>query len=154
VSTIIPQIGSFAIAMRVSGRGNSPRLITSRDRERPAELIISGGHPRGMVEEIEPVELAELLKGPEPAVVLLDVRESDERETARIEPSLHIPMDQVPDRLAEIPADRKIVVYCHHGTRSAMVAGFLEGEGFPRVANLTGGIDEWSHRVDRSVPRY
>ena len=107
-----------------------------------------------MVDSITPVELAELLKKNPTEVVLLDVREDDERAVGAIEPSLHIPMNSVPDRLAELPKDRRIVVYCHHGGRSFAVAGYLETEGFDRVTNLTGGIDDWSAAVDPNVPRY
>ncbi len=107
-----------------------------------------------MVEEILPAELAERLRSDGDRLFLLDVREDDEREAARIEPSVHIPMGQVPRRLAEIPRDRTVVVYCHMGGRSAMVAGFLEAQGYTDVANLTGGIDDWSTAVDPKVPRY
>ncbi len=107
-----------------------------------------------MVRELAPAEVARRLKETPAAVVLLDVREEFERATARIEPSIHIPMAEVAGRLAELPKDRPIVVYCHGGTRSAMVAGFLEHHGFPEVANLHGGIDAWSRQVDPSVPRY
>ena len=103
---------------------------------------------------VAPATLAERLKQNPGSVTLLDVREPTERELAKIEPSLFIPMDEVPRRLSEIPKDRELVVYCHSGTRSAMVAGYLEGQGFHRVGNLTGGIDAWSRRVDPSVPRY
>ena len=107
-----------------------------------------------MAAELSPQEVAEKLKrGPE-RVLLLDVREPDEREQAKIEPSLHIPMREVPGRLSELPRDREIVVYCHGGTRSAMIAGFLEGNGYPHVANMRGGIDAWSRTVDPKVPRY
>lgn len=107
-----------------------------------------------MVEEIEPEELAPLLRDPESSLLLLDVREDDEREVARIEPSMHIPMNEVPTHIADLPRDKRIIVYCHHGGRSAMVAGYLEAQGFDRVTNLTGGIDAWSMIVDRAVPRY
>ena len=63
-------------------------------------------------------------------------------------------MNEVPNRLSEIPKDRKLVVYCHHGTRSMMVAAYLEGAGYPAPTNLDGGIDAWSQHVDRKVPRY
>ena len=107
-----------------------------------------------MVEELSPQEVAEKLKQAPNDVVLLDVREPDEREQAVIEPSLFIPMRDVPQRLAELPKDREIVVYCHSGTRSAMIAGFLEAKGYPHVANMSGGIDAWSRKVDPKVPRY
>jgi rhodanese-related sulfurtransferase len=107
-----------------------------------------------MVEELAPEEVAAKIRQDPTAVVLLDVREPFEREIARIEPSVHIPMAEVPTRAEELPRDREIIVYCHGGTRSAMVAGFLEAKGYARVANLSGGIDAWSVRVDRRVPRY
>lgn len=107
-----------------------------------------------MYEELEPATVARRLKEAPNSVVLLDVREPYEREIASIEPSLHIPMNDVPQRLAEIPRDRQVVVYCHTGGRSMMVASYLMGEGFPSVANLSGGIDAWSRRVDPGVPRY
>lgn len=107
-----------------------------------------------MVVPIAPEELARRMHAADGRLVLLDVREPDERETARIEPSIHIPMNEVPRRLAEIPRDRELVVYCHSGTRSMMVAGYLEGQGIRPVGNLTGGIDAWSRKIDPTVPRY
>jgi rhodanese-related sulfurtransferase len=107
-----------------------------------------------MAEELTPEEVAEKLRSGSTAPVLLDVRETWERNLAVIEPSLHIPMAQVPQRTAELPKDRLIVVYCHGGMRSAMIAGYLESHGFSSVANLKGGIDAWSTDVDEKVPRY
>ncbi len=107
-----------------------------------------------MVESITTTELENLLKRDPASILLLDVREDDERAVASIEPSMHIPMNSVPDRLAELPRDRRIIVFCHHGGRSFAVAGYLETEGFKDVTNLTGGIDEWSRVVDSAVPRY
>jgi rhodanese-related sulfurtransferase len=43
---------------------------------------------------------------------------------------------------------------CHHGIRSAQVCAYLAGQGFTKMVNLAGGIDRWSHEVDRGVPRY
>lgn len=107
-----------------------------------------------MVKSVSPKEVASLLSTPKSSVVLLDVREDDERESARIEPSIHIPMRQVADHLDELPREGTLVVYCHHGGRSATVAAHLESEGFTNVANLIGGIDAWSKFVDPKVPRY
>ena len=107
-----------------------------------------------MVTQLRPEALAELLKSHPDEYVLLDVREDDEREVGRIEPSIHIPMNEVPNRLEEIPKGKRLVVYCHHGGRSLMVASYLEGAGYSSPANLDGGIDAWSRKVDPSVPRY
>jgi len=101
-----------------------------------------------------PQELARRLREEPTSLLLLDVREPEERAFASISPSVHIPMQQIPSNRDRLPTDREIVVYCHSGMRSAMVAAYLEREGFARVANLRGGIDAWSVVVDPAVPRY
>lgn len=87
---------------------------------------------------------------------LLDVREQNEREYALISPSEWVPMGQIPDRIEELRSHNSIplIVYCHHGVRSAHVVSFLENNGFQEVHNLEGGIDRWSIEVDNKVPRY
>ena len=107
-----------------------------------------------MVRDLTATELAQRLRAAEGGLVLLDVREPFEREIARIEPSVHIPMQEVPDHLDRLPRGATIVVYCHSGGRSAAVAGFLEQQGYEHVVNLRGGIDAWSREVDPSVERY
>lgn len=86
--------------------------------------------------------------------MLLDVREPHELATAAIAGSHHIPMREIPGRTSELPKDQEIVVMCHHGARSARVAGFLETQGFTNVINLDGGIDAWSKQIDPSVANY
>jgi rhodanese-related sulfurtransferase len=86
--------------------------------------------------------------------VLLDVREPWEWQTARIEGARHMPMREVPARVAELDPDREVVAICHHGGRSMQVAMFLEKNGFSKVHNLQGGVDAWSRTVDPAVPTY
>ena len=87
---------------------------------------------------------------------LLDCREPDEVATARIAGSMHIPMREIPSRLAELEQLKsgRIVTHCHHGGRSMRVTQFLRQQGFTQAQNLAGGIDAWSLEVDSSVPRY
>jgi rhodanese-related sulfurtransferase len=63
-------------------------------------------------------------------------------------------MAQVPQRVAELPRDRDIVVLCHLGARSERVTAFLRANGFTRAVNLAGGIDAWSREIDPAIPRY
>ena len=86
--------------------------------------------------------------------VLLDVREDGEVAYANIEGHTHIAMILIPLRHNELPDDKPIVVYCHHGMRSMQVSLFLEHAGFTDVYNLSGGIEAWSAEIDPSVPRY
>jgi rhodanese-related sulfurtransferase len=87
-------------------------------------------------------------------LMLLDVREPAEVHFCAIDGSVHIPLGQLPGRLAELDPEREIVVVCHHGARSFQAAAFLRARGFENVYNLAGGIDAWSLSVDPSVPRY
>ncbi|MCS6947050.1 MAG: rhodanese-like domain-containing protein, partial [Steroidobacteraceae bacterium] len=89
-----------------------------------------------MVDEISVVELkARWDRGERPFV--LDVREPWERELARIEPTVHVPMNEIPQRLAELPTQGPLIVMCRSGGRSLQVAQFLVQQGFRGVANLT-----------------
>ncbi|MBI3857788.1 MAG: hypothetical protein HY293_19065 [Planctomycetes bacterium] len=108
-----------------------------------------------MPHEITVEDLAAKISAGKPLLVV-DVREDWEREIARIPGSVHIPMNEVPRRAAEFkaPEGTEIVIYCHGGVRSMMVAGFLEQNGLKDPASLAGGIDAWSCAIDPSVPRY
>jgi len=106
-----------------------------------------------MVRQVSPAEVQRQLDSDRPPV-LLDVREPEELLLARLPGAVHIPMGEVPGRLHELDPDAEIVVFCHHGIRSAQVAQFLAQRDFAHVANLAGGIDAWSVSVDPSVPRY
>jgi len=101
---------------------------------------------------------AAMLAAPDAQAVLLDVREPWEVALARIEPegvrTLHVPMNDVPARLSEIPSLQPVVCYCHHGARSLQVVAFLLRQGRESVYNLDGGIDAWSMQVDARVARY
>lgn len=85
---------------------------------------------------------------------VLDVRTAEELALATFPGARHIPMQELPGRLAELNPAAPIVVLCHHGVRSEMAARFLERNGFGDVSSVAGGIDAWSTQVDASVPRY
>jgi len=77
---------------------------------------------------------------------LLDVRTPGEYRQARLENARLIPIDQLVNRLAEIPRDRPVLVYCAVGSRSSQVVNYLARRGYPEVYNLSGGIYAWAQR--------
>ena len=117
-----------------------------------------------MIEHVRPAQLAAWFAtapaGTRP--VVLDVREPWELQTASVRADgfelLAIPMGELAGRLAELDPARQarspIACLCHHGARSLRVAAFLAQQGFGPVANITGGIEAWSHESDPAVPRY
>jgi rhodanese-related sulfurtransferase len=105
--------------------------------------------------EIDVRSVKQMLDGGE-KFVFLDCREPTEVATAKIGGTTHIPMREVPARLAELAPSKaeRIVVHCHHGGRSLRVTQFLRQQGFEQAQNMVGGIDAWSLEVDPTVPRY
>ncbi len=75
--------------------------------------------------------------------VALDVRTPREREERRVGGSLHIPLTQLEHRLAEVPRDRSILVYCAGGYRSSIAASVMQRYGYVKLAEIAGGIAAW-----------
>ena|SRR3989338_3482023 len=90
--------------------------------------------------------------------VLVDVREEYEWYICKIEGAKLIPMSQIMNEnigiLENIEKDKKIVLHCHTGARSAAVLQILKNKGFKNLKNLVGGIDAWSNEIDPEVPVY
>ena len=113
-----------------------------------------------MVTQLRPSDLATWLQSlpADAKPVVLDVREPWELQTASVQAPgftlLAIPMNSVPDHLAELNPDQPIACLCHHGARSMRVAAYLAQQGFAHVANITGGIDAWAHECDPSIGYY
>ena len=86
---------------------------------------------------------------------LIDVREADEWAFAHLPEAELIPLSKF-QQLAtqELAPEETIILYCHHGMRSAKAQAFLKAQGYGNVLNLTGGIDAWSTQVDPTVKRY
>lgn len=77
-------------------------------------------------------------------IYLLDVRTPQEFQQGRLAGARLIPIDQIIQRLGELPKDRPILVYCAVGSRSAQVFSFLARRGYAEVYNLDGGIYAWA----------
>jgi rhodanese-related sulfurtransferase len=111
-----------------------------------------------MIDQVSPSQLSSWVAQQDQAVVVLDVREDWELQTASVRPDgfefRHIPMGQLVQRLSELNPAQPIACLCHHGSRSMQVASYLAQKGFQQVANIAGGINAWSTQVDPSVPRY
>ncbi|MCU0430678.1 MAG: rhodanese-like domain-containing protein [Cytophagaceae bacterium] len=82
---------------------------------------------------------------------LIDVRELSEYETGNLG-GLHIPLQTVPKNVEQISKEKKVVVHCRSGKRSANAISFLENNfGYTNLYNLEGGIMAWQREIDPSV---
>jgi rhodanese-related sulfurtransferase len=92
----------------------------------------------------------------------IDVREPEEHEIARIDHDevVYLPLSHLAqEQLEALPAeasdkDAEIIIFCHHGMRSAQVVAWLSQQGWTNVWNMSGGIAAWAEQVDPSVGTY
>lgn len=75
---------------------------------------------------------------------VLDVRTQEEWNEYHAPNSVLVPLDQLPNRLSELPRDQEIVVVCRSGNRSATARDLLLKAGFGKVTSMAGGLKQWS----------
>lgn len=102
------------------------------------------------MKEISAVELKKEL-GSGKNLLVLDVRTPPEVALGRLESCVHIPLQELTERMNELDKEKEIVVYCKSGGRSRRAIEMLESHGFKNLRNLTGGITAWSFEVDPSI---
>jgi rhodanese-related sulfurtransferase len=85
----------------------------------------------------------------------LDVRTQDEWNQGHIAGSTLIPLDELQNKLTELPRDRDMVVVCRSGVRSKEGVSILQKAGFTRVSCLSGGLLAWKaagYPIDSGTP--
>jgi sulfur-carrier protein adenylyltransferase/sulfurtransferase len=119
-----------------------------------APAVQTNAETEGRMEEITATELKERIdRGDD--LQIIDVREPNEYDIARIPNATLIPLGEVTQRMGEIDEGRETVVHCKGGVRSARAIEALTRSGFKgKLLNLKGGIAAWSNDVDPSVPKY
>jgi rhodanese-related sulfurtransferase len=98
------------------------------------QKLLGGGQGVG------PKEAADLLRS---GAVLLDVREPSEWQAGHAPGARHVPLGTLGSRLDALPRDRRVVVVCRSGNRSARATALLKRSGFDAV-NLHGGMQAWA----------
>lgn len=110
--------------------------------QKPSLNTLRSNHMSTRIEDISVEELKAAMESGHP-INLLDVREDHEREEYNIG-GVHIPIQELPERIYELDSTLPYVVYCYSGGRSSMACQFLIGQGF-KVKNLAGGMKAWKH---------
>ena len=104
--------------------------------------------------ELSVLELKKLFDNNE-EFILLDVRTEQEVLISSIsEHAIHIPMNEIPNRLNELNKNKEIIIHCKSGKRSQKVCEYLIENNFINVKNLSGGILAWSNEIDPSILVY
>jgi len=102
---------------------------------------INAGGVQALAKEITPAQASQFQKD---GSLLLDVRELDEWNAGHIPGAILLPLGNLPSRLNEVPKDKKIVVVCRSGNRSATGRDILLNAGYPLVTSMGGGMNKWT----------
>lgn len=108
-----------------------------------AANILKGDHPVFHWDEVAALDLQQTL--------IVDVRTEDEFNQGTIPGSVNIPIDTLRERLAEVPQDKKIVIFCQIGLRGYIAARILMQHGYTKVKNLSGGIQTYQLAVQKQA---
>jgi rhodanese-related sulfurtransferase len=77
---------------------------------------------------------------------LLDVRTPQEYAEGHIAGAVNVPYDQLATRLAEVPKDKDVVLYCRSGRRAGIAADVLAANGYTRLSHLEGDMNAWMEK--------
>jgi molybdopterin/thiamine biosynthesis adenylyltransferase/rhodanese-related sulfurtransferase len=122
--------------------GDHPTITEPRDPAPPRAAAAPG------VRRLSATELEALLREVAGAATIIDVREPYEYEAGHLEGSVHIPLGELPARIAEIAPDSAPVFICRSGGRSLAACELALRAGIASPANLDGGLQAWARDVD------
>lgn len=114
------------------------------------EPVNSGQNP----DEVTVEDMKKALETPSLGIRVIDVREPDEQEIARVAGVPLFPLSRLPQQFMELDPNTQIYIHCKSGKRSMKALEFLRQQGFKYVKSVQGGIEAWSDRIDHSVPKY
>jgi len=105
-------------------------------------------------DEVTVHELKKALDNPQLGIQVLDVREPDEYQIARINGARLVPLSTLAQRFQELDPKQPYYIHCHAGVRSLKALQLLREQGFQNLKSVKGGITAWSDEIDRAVPKY
>ncbi len=140
IATVLQKGGSIYDLQEIE-HAYAPPYSSAKDPVNQAGFT-AGNIIEGLVNIIHWDELHQLHA---PNNFILDVRTPDEFELGNIEGAINIEVDQIRNRLDEIPKDKKIIIYCGVGLRGYFAARILMQKGYSNVVNLSGGYKTYEH---------
>jgi len=132
--------------------GDNPTITELVDYEQFCGIGLEPNEPQRHPDEVTVQQMNEALAGTDIAVI--DVRDHDEAEIAKIDGVPMIPLSELMHRFTELDPNQTIYLYCKMGARSLKAVHFLQQQGFKYCKSVAGGINAWAEEIDPSVPRY
>jgi sulfur-carrier protein adenylyltransferase/sulfurtransferase len=135
--------------------GKNPTVTELIDYEAFCGAVSQEAQEAAAGSTISARQLKEMLDGDD-AIFLVDVREPNEYEIVSIPSSVLIPKGEFLSgaALEQLPQDRRIVLHCKSGARSAECLAIIKNAGFADAVHVGGGVLAWVSQVDPSLPSY
>jgi adenylyltransferase/sulfurtransferase len=111
-------------------------------------------NPGSNPDEVSLQEKKKALDTPSLGIKVIDVREADEQQIARIAGVPLVPLSTLPQRFTDLDPNVQYYIHCKSGVRSMKALRFLREQGFKYVKSVKGGINGWADEIDPSVPKY
>ena len=112
--------------------------------------VATGGNP----DEVTVQEMKRALEDASLNIKVIDVREADEHQIARVNGVPLVPLSTLPRHFTALDPNQQYYIHCKSGVRSMKALNFLREQGFKYLKSVKGGIGAWSDEIDHNVPRY
>ena len=134
--------------------GPNPTVTQLIDYEMFCGIQPEPANPSANPDEVNLQEMKKALDTPSLGIRVIDVREPDEQQIARIAGVPLVPLSTLPQRFTDLDPNVQYYIHCKSGVRSMKALRFLREQGFKYVKSVKGGINGWSDEIDPSVPKY
>src|SRR5437762_2810320 len=134
--------------------GENPTITGLIDYEMFCGITPEPETPVQNPDEVTVNEMKKALEDPKLGIKVIDVREPDEYQIARIDGVSLYPLSTLPQRFTELDPNHQYYIHCKSGVRSMKALKFLREQGFKYLKNVKGGITAWADEIDHNVPKY
>ena len=134
--------------------GPNPTVTQLIDYEMFCGIQPEPANPSANPDEVSLQEMKKALDTPSLGIQVIDVREPDEQQIARIAGVPLVPLSTLPQRFTDLDPNVQYYIHCKSGVRSMKALRFLREQGFKYVKSVKGGINGWSDEIDPSIPKY
>ncbi len=134
--------------------GPNPTVTELIDYEMFCGIQPEPVNPGANPDEVSLQEMKKARATPSLGIKLIDVREPDEQQIARIAGVPLVPLSTLPQRFTDLDPNVQYYIHCKSGVRSLKALRFLREQGFKYVKSVKGGINGWSDEIDPAVPKY
>ena len=134
--------------------GEHPTITELIDYEQFCGIAPEPATPATNPDEVTVREMKQALDNPKLGIQVLDVREPDEYQIARVQGVPLFPLSTLSQEFTKLDPNQQYYLHCKGGVRSLKALKFLREQGFKYVKSVKGGIMAWSDEIDPNVPKY